>query len=429
MNRRDHRAAGRTSQTASDGAGTAIPDALYEAGLGHMQAGRYLDAQLCCQQALGADSNHADTLHLMGLLSLQAKQYDHAVEWIARAIRQNPKAEYLASLGRTLQRQGRLEEACKTYEKAEQLDPDNGRLWTDLGYILLQSNRLTEALLSFQHVLKLDPHHWDAAYNSGILLHQTGRLEESISCFDLCNELNPDHVLTLYLRGRSLTDLKRFEEALADNRRAHALDPNDVDICNNIGGLLQFLGREEEALPWLDKALGLRPDNLEALANKAVWLARDHRFDEAFATYDRLGMLDPGNATTEWNLSLLQLLTGNFEAGWAGREVRWRKVPPPEYPALSQPKWLGDASIEGKTILVCADEGLGDTIQFARYVPMLAARGGRVILSVPGSLCSLLSTLPVVAQCLSTSAPTLPPFDVHCPITSLPLAFGTRHSA
>jgi ADP-heptose:LPS heptosyltransferase len=119
------------------------------------------------------------------------------------------------------------------------------------------------------------------------------------------------------------------------------------------------------------------------------------------------------------------MLTGNFEAGWAGREVRWqaRSV---VYPKLTQPRWLGAETIAGKTILIGADEGLGDTIQFARYVPMVAARGARVILMVDDAACPVLSELPGVSQCLPKSAGLLPAFDMHCPMSSLPLAFATR---
>src|ERR1700691_2683592 len=110
MNRRDRRAAARKPQTGSRASGANTPVALYEAGLRHMRAERYLDARMCCEQALAANPDHADTLHLTGLLSLQAKQYDHAVEWISRAIRQNPSPVYLWSLGTTLRHQGRPEE-------------------------------------------------------------------------------------------------------------------------------------------------------------------------------------------------------------------------------------------------------------------------------------------------------------------------------
>ena len=124
----------------------------------------------------------------------------------------------------------------------------------------------------------------------------------------------------------------------------------------------------------------------------------------------------------------MQLLTGNFEAGWAGREARWQ-APNPQavYPRFSEPMWLGKGNIEGKTILLCADEGFGDTIQFARYAPMVTARGARVILVVQDPLQSLLSKLPGIKCCLPLSATArLPSFDMHCPLTSLPLAFATR---
>ena len=136
-----------------------------------MRAGRNLDAQICCQQSLEIQSSHADTLHLMGLVCLDAKQYDHAVEWIARAIRQDPKPEYLTSLGTALQQQGRLEEALKAFDKAVQLKPDVAELWKNLGNVLLDLKRPADALLSFQHALKLTPRHWHAAHQSAVLLY------------------------------------------------------------------------------------------------------------------------------------------------------------------------------------------------------------------------------------------------------------------
>lgn len=426
MNRRERRAAARKSQTASNGAGAGTPAALYEEGLRYLQSGQPLDAQLCCQQALAADPNHADSLHLMGLVSLGAKQYDHALEWIARAIGQDPRPKYLASLATTLQQQGRHEEALKACDKAVQLKPDDAELWKQLGNILLELARYDQALLSFQHVLKLNPRHQDAAYKSGVLLNQMGRFEEAIAHINLCGEVLPNHAPTLQARARTLYNLRRFEEALTDNRRANTLDPGNADTCNNIGACLQSLGRDEEALSWFDWALDRLPNTVEILNNKAFTLGQLQRFDEAFAFYDHIRALRLNDATTDWNLALLHMLTGNFEAGWAGRESRWRKTSPPPYPKFSQPMWLGNEPIEGKTLLIHVDEGLGDTIQFTRYVPMVAARGARVILVVERPLYSLLSGLPGVCQCLPFSDGPLPAFDMHCPMGSLPLVFGTR---
>ncbi|OIQ68046.1 tetratricopeptide repeat protein [mine drainage metagenome] len=205
------------------------------------------------------------------------------------------------------------------------------------------------------------------------------------------------------------------------------LDPANVDSCNNIGNILRSLGRSEEALPWFDRSLELRPNDAMTITSKAVTLAELHRVDEAFAAYRLARATDPGCAAAEWNLALLEMLTGNFEAGWAGREARW-KIPALSayYPKLSQPMWLGKEPIDGKTILINVDEGLGDTIQFARYVPMVAARAARVILCVQDALCPLLSDLPGISQCLPLSTSERPAFDTYCPVSSLPLAFGTR---
>jgi tetratricopeptide (TPR) repeat protein len=427
MNRRERRAAAKGSRSVLNTATAKTPVALCEAGLQHFRAGRLLDAQICFQQALAIDAEHADTHHLMGLLSLNAKQYDHAVEWISRAIRREPKAMYLTSLGTTLKNQGRREEALKAFDKAAQLSPNDADLWRDLGNILADMERPPDAILSYQQALKLNPRHWDAAHQCGHLLNRLGRFEEALTHFNLCDELQPNHAPTLQMRALMLHNLKRLEEALADNRRALELDPTSVEACNNTGTVFQSLGRHEEALSWFDRTLELRPDFVETLENKAVSLVELQRFDAAFAVCHRVRAIDPSRAVAEWNLALLQMLTGNFEAGWAGREARWRiSALSASYPRVSQPMWLGAETIAGKTLLVYSDEGIGDAIQFARYVPMVAARGARVILVVQDALYPLLSELAGVSQCLPKSAARLPAFDLHCASSSLPLAFGTR---
>ena len=131
-----------------------------------------------------------------------------------------------------------------------------------------------------------------------------------------------------------MLDLGRLEEALADNQRAHELDPSRADICNSIGAILRSQGHEEQALPWFERALRLQPNSVEALTNRAVCLGQMQRFDEAFAAYARVKAIIPNNAQIDWNLALLQMLTGNFEKGWAGREARWKRRDSPALPGL-----------------------------------------------------------------------------------------------
>jgi tetratricopeptide (TPR) repeat protein len=205
MNRGERRAAAKASNTASDTTSDMLA-ALYQTGLRHFSSGRHLDAQLCCQQILATDAAHPETLHLMGLLSFHAKQYDHSVQWFLRAIAQEPKPEYLASLGTTLQQQGRYEEALKVLDKALQLKSDNAELWRQLGDILVQLTRFDEALLSFQHVLKLNARHPDALYKTGALLISSGGtprlLRSSILATNCCRTMPRRCRLA---RGRSTT--------------------------------------------------------------------------------------------------------------------------------------------------------------------------------------------------------------------------------
>jgi tetratricopeptide (TPR) repeat protein len=426
MNRRERRAADKRAKGDLPSPDAGAIAALLDAGYRHMRAGRYLDAQLCCQEALAINPEHAETLHLMGLVLVHDKQYDHALEWISRAIGLEPRPDYLTSLGTVLVNLGRHEEALKAFDKAVQLKPLDPDLWRNLGNVLVDAERPADAILSFQHALKLDPRHWDAASKAGRLLHEADRFEEALACFDLCDELQPNDFQTLHWRARALHRLKRSEEALADNKRALALHPASADTLCNIGNVLCTLGREQEAISWFDRSLELAPNSRATLANKAATLVELRRFDEAFAAYGQAVAAEPGHAVTVWNLALLQMLTGDFEAGWAGREARWR-IPALSfhYPQFSQPMWLGKEPIDGKTILINFDEGLGDTIQFARYVPMVAELGARVILVVQDALYPLLSGLNGASVCLPPSTNERPAFDLYCPLSSLPLAFGT----
>jgi tetratricopeptide (TPR) repeat protein len=424
MSRNERRAAVKQSRS-DQNALSAKTAAFHKAGMVHLRAGRQLDAQMCCQQALAADPRHADSLHLMGLVSLQAKHHDIAVEWITLAIRQNPKAEYLSDLGIALAGEGRHEDALKSFEKSVQIKPDDAELWKNYGCGLLDMGRSAEALLTFQHVLKLKSGGWEAAFQIGLCL-STRKPEYALSYLDRAAELQPDHAEILEARGITLHNLARFEEALAASRLALELNPDSANLCHNIGVTLQFLNRDTEALSWFERALALQPALNGSLNNKALALTQLHRFDEAVAIYRDLKAADPANPEHDWNLSLIDLLTGDFGAGWTGREVRW-KIPHLSnfYPKFKQPQWLGE-SIEGKTLLVYSDEGLGDAIQFVRYLPMVTKLGVRIILVVQEAAHSLLSGMAGVSECFPQSAAALPEFDFHCPSGCLPLIFNTR---
>lgn len=441
MNRHERRAAARKVKAVSKVASAGTPTALHAvvgaqgvlvlhgAILQRVLAGRPLEALVYCQQALALDPENPETMNLMGVVHTETNQFDDAVEWVSRAIRKDPKPAYLTTLGIALLKLRRHDDAIEAFDKAAQLKPDDPEPWWHMGNVLIETGRSSDALLCFERTLKLNPGHGDAAYQAGHVLNGLERFEEALAYLDRSAQLRPDHALTVHMRALVLKNLNRLEEALVDNRRAIELDPTNADAYNNMGAVLQVLGQTEEALSWYDRSLEIRPNIARTLTNRGGALAELGRLDEAMVAYERAVAINPNCHEAVWKLALLQLLTGNYEAGWRGREASRWGLPDltAAYPRFSAPMWLGQESVAGKTIVICQDQGLGDVIHFARYVPLLASRGARVILLVDAPLCPLLSRLNGVSQCLPKLPETpLPPFDFHISIDNLPLVFGTR---
>jgi tetratricopeptide (TPR) repeat protein len=430
MNRHERRAAAKRAKADLKSVPLAVDYALCEVVFGHMQSGRYLEAQLCCHKALEASPEHPELLHLMALVCLNAGQLDHAVEWASRAIGTLPKASYLTTLGAALLRLERPEEAVQAFEKAVQLKPDDADLWRHRGNALFKAGRSGEALPCFQRAAELNPVDADSAYRAGVLLKEEGRLPEALVYLDRSADAQPDHAPIFATRGFIRAGLKRYEQAIGDYEQAIRLDPTHAQACSNLGNALRALGNPEGALAWYDRSLAIRPE-IGSATNRAQVLTELGRFHEAGEAYRYAIGIDPQSSPLVWNLALFQLLLGDFEAGWRGREARWNI---PElakgYPNISTSMWIGEEPVAGKTVAVFQDEGAGDAIHFVRYVPMLAEHGARVILVVDQELCPLLSGLSGVSHCLPrTKAAALPPFDLHIAIDSLPLAFGTRFNS
>jgi len=242
-----------------------------------------------------------------------------------------------------------------------------------------------------------------------------GRYDEALRDFERALASEPDNAEALTNRGVVLHDLARSYRA-ADHERA----------IDEPGVTLQKLRRIEQALASHDAALASRPDYPEALANRGVALYDLKRFDEALASYDQAIALRPDFADAHFLKGLASLVTGDFERGWI--EYEWRRKAPSLKNTkrdFTQPRWLGGEDIAGKTILLHSEQGFGDSIQFCRYVPLVEARGARVVMEVQEPLFELMTDLAGAAQIISSGDP-LPDFDFHCPFPSLPLAFETR---
>ena len=210
-------------------------------------------------------------------------------------------------------------------------------------------------------------------------------------------------------------------------RRRWRIAPGHPLALYNRGNALSALGRERDALAAYDGALAAAPNYPNAWANRGMALAALNRHQDALASYGRALALQPDNADVHFNAALSLLTMGDYTRGLTEYEWRWKRAGMGARKDLRKPLWLGETPLAGKTILLHAEQGLGDTVMFARYAPLLARDGARVVLEVQPELKGLLAGLEGVAAVVARGEP-LPPFDVHCPLTSLPLACKTELS-
>jgi methyl coenzyme M reductase subunit D len=226
--------------------------------------------------------------------------------------------------------------------------------------------------------------------------------------------------------GVSLYELKRYDEALASLMRALEIEPDNLDVQVNLGNVLLELHRHDEALECYRKVVEARPGDQDVLMNMGNALREMHRYTEALPYYQAALDLDPACVEVHWNQALCFLAMGDFERGWEGFEWRWKSAAISDTQRrFDAPQWTGAQPLASKTLLVHAEQGLGDTIQFCRYAPQLAALGATVLLEVQRPLARVLQGLGGVSR-LVVRGETTPAYDYHAPVMSLPHAFGTR---
>lgn len=366
------------------------PEQALHAAVGHHQAGRLAEAEGIYRQILARQPNHPDALNLLGVLAGQLGRDDAAVELIEKSIAANPAvAEAHFNLGDAYRRTGKLEQALGCLRNALRLKPNFAEAHASLGGTLGMMGRFGEAIAACTTAVRLQPDHVPARNNLGLALQGAGRHHEAIAAFT----------------------------------QAVAVKPDYAPSHNNLGTALQAAGRLEEAIAAFDRAVRLQPTYVPAHNNLAIALQAAGRADAALNAFAAAIRLDPGQANVHWNHALALLINGDFDRGWAEHEWRLKcKESPSRH--HSKPMWDG-TNLAGKTILLHAEQGMGDAIQFVRYAPLVAGRGGRVVLECHPPLARLFRTLPGVEQVIAMGEP-LPAFDVHCPLLSLPHVFHTR---
>jgi Flp pilus assembly protein TadD len=271
------------------------------------------------------------------------------------------------------------------------------------------------------------PDAFDALYTRALSAAASKDFARAIPLYDQAIAASPSGAEPYYKRANALKDVGRLEEAVASYDRAIELKPDYAYAFCNRGVVQQKLGLLPQALSSLDKAIALEPTDAVAHYNRAMVLQDCSRWQEAAASYDQAIALDPEFSEAQYNRALTLLFLGDFARGWAAFEWRWnnaRRLAIGEARSFQEPLWLADHNLAGKRLLLHSEAGLGDTLQFCRYAKLAAAQGATVLLEVQPPLVSLLAALEGVSQVLPSNG-ALPPFDYHCPLMSLPLAFNT----
>lgn len=399
---------------------------LFEQALEHHRAGDLQQAEAAYRTLLAADPQHADALQLLGVIAYQAGNYDAAIDLITQALGKNAAAPaYHSNLGMALQARGDLDESMRCFRRALELLPDYPEAHYNLGNALLAKGQADQAITCYQRALALVPNYAQAYNNMGSALQSLERLTEAVACYNQALVIYPDFVEAHNNMGNALREQGKLDAAIIHYQRALAVNPDFAGAHNHLGNVYQDLGRLDDAEACYQRALALQPDYADAYNNLGETRKLQGQIDAALACYQQALALQPNHAAANWNHALTLLLIGDYVEGWKKYEWRWQGATGywKARRQFAQPQWSGE-DIAGRTILLHAEQGLGDALQFIRYAPLVAERAGRVIVECPRPLERLFAGVQGIHQ-LVVQGDELPPFDVHCPLLSLPLAFGT----
>ncbi len=359
------------------------------------------------------------TLQVCNLLEEAIVIYKHAI-----ALKPDD-ADIHNNLANALRKNGKPDEALKSYKQAAMIKPDNSEILCNLGAAFQELDNLDEAIANYHEAIILKPDNAKAHSNLGTALKKQNRLEEAEKSHNLAIRLKPDYAEAHNNLGTTLQALSKLEEAIQSYRKAIMLKPNYAEAHYNFGNALKEQSKFAEAFLSYKRAITIKPDHVEAHNNMGITLQEQGEFMEAVEIFNNAIELKPDYADAYFNRSLISLLKENFKGGWQDYEWRLRTN---NYAlrTFQQPMWDG-SPLNGKTILVHTEQGLGDNIQFVRYLPLIQAQGGRVIFECLPSLINLLRNCAGIDKIIerTSSGDGTVQFDVQVPLLSLPGIFNT----
>ncbi len=401
-------------------------DALHYAGVAAAQAERLEEGAAFIRRALAINPRHAAAQGNLGFALIRLGQYEEALPSLDRAVAMDPKAANAHhNRGFALLRLKRLDQAVAALDRAIALKPDNAEAHNDRACALMDQFKLEDALASSEEALSFRPDAPSFLVNNALILCDLQRPAEALAAAEAALRIRPEDTAALTVRAQALLALGRPTEGLATIDSALKINPSSVQGYLWRSAALILLGQPELALMATETARTLAPQDASAHRGYGFALGNLNRLEEALVSYDHALSLLPDDREALWNRALALLALGRFEEGWLGyeyRNLRHKTLAARKYP---KPLWWGKEPLKDQRLYIYWEQGLGDTIQFARYALLAAAAGAKVAFSVQDPLLRLLRGFePAVTVIGQNEAPT--EFDLHCPLLTLPLAFGTR---
>jgi tetratricopeptide (TPR) repeat protein len=403
-------------------------DALFGRANALVDLGRAADALAGYDRLIALKPDHVEAL-TRRVTTLQALgRPAEALEGVNRVLSLTPaRADLFRLRGMLLAELRQPHEALRSYDQAVALDPRDGESLSNRGNLLRDLGRLDEALASHDKAIAARPDRAELYNNRGATLAALRRFEDALDDYGRALAIQPAFAAAHSNRGAALREREQLDEALASYDQAIALAPDLATAHGNRGVVLRHLDRLDESLASHDTAVALEPGNAEAHSNRGVTLQELHSFDEALASFDRALALDRDDGEAAWNKAQLLLLRGDHEQGWPLYEARRRK---PEFPVVGDPAvplWRAGTPLAGRTILVHWEQGLGDTIQFCRYLSLLRAVAARVLFAPQRPLMALMRGLGAAIEIVDPGDPPRG-YDLRLPLLSLPLALATTRA-
>ncbi|MFM9913714.1 MAG: tetratricopeptide repeat protein [Methylophilaceae bacterium] len=390
------------------------------------QAGQWQTAESHYLELIQHNPAHLDGITLLGTLYLQLGHHELALRWLSQSISINPnQASTLNNVGNILRALNRHDEALNSYSRAISVNPDYADAYCNRANHLRDLQQLEAALSDCDRAITLKIDYADAYINRANILHDLTRYKEALADADKAILLNAKLPVAHNIRGNILLAQEQYSQALTSYEHAITLNPQYADAHNNLANALRQLHRYDEMLESYAHAIAIKSDFVDAYLNRGIALECLEQHHLALEDYDRAIQIDPYHPGAHWNKAQLKLLKGDWSEGWPLYEWRWKyakDVLVDPYPA--DKRWHTGIPLHGKTILLHTEQGLGDTIQFCRYIPLLVEQGTNVVLNTSSLLKELINTLPCKLH-LVTEHDALPNYDYHYPLMSLPLAFNT----